>query len=426
MYIIENRVFFTSAKFNLDEKIILRNSELFQSISQNIKIEFSPYWFNRFNNDNEYIKFIFDKNDNLFFERYFSSQVSVDSLIDKIIVKTHPNGISSTEVFFQVRENITKFDDYLDEFSLQYTKILFELVFKINKILEEIALLSFSSNYKYGVLLNNENNISNFISKIFKKKYNENNFIKNLEDSYLLRVHLITQNDNEYFSVNEYYKKNDIKSLECYTKIDNYRFKVTLYWAFALWQTDNIDIAIISKLMDIDAYTMNEIVIYNVAGETYTDLMYSIDFESNNSLKSNELFEMYKVNGYYLQKNKLNELSFNEDVNNFVTLQRDIEKFKMQQETYENSEKKFLEIYNAVETNEKSNANRIIQYILTALTLLTIISVSKDIIEFVKAEFLDEQVGLKIDIFSRSEFLSLLLITIIFLFLKLRQHIRKI
>jgi hypothetical protein len=409
MYIVENRVFYTSAKFELDEKIVLSNLEIFGNIIKDVKISFSPYWFNRFLDENQYIKFSINRENKDFFIDNFNKNKNVEHLIEEIVIKTHPNGITSSEVFFKLdkNENIDFFDDYLDEFSKEYSDSLFNLVYKFNQTLEKLKLLNFSKLYKYGVLIK-ENNIDLF------------------KDSYLLRVHLFTQNDDKYFEIKSNYQINNIKSLESSTKILENKFKATLYWAFALWETNELKLDVMSNLLDIDTYTMNEIVIYNVAGENYNELMFSIDFNSDSNLKANVLFEMYKINAYFLQKNKFNELSFNENVNNFVTSQREIEKFKMQEENYTNSEKKFLDVYNTVESNEKSNANRIIQYILTALTLLTIISVSKDIIEFIKAEFMNEQIALKVGIFSRSEFLSVLLIAIIFLFLKLRQYIKKI
>lgn len=409
MYIVENRVFYTSAKFELDEKIVLSNLEIFGNIIKDVKISFSPYWFNRFLDENQYIKFSINRENKDFFIDNFNKNKNVEHLIEEIVIKTHPNGITSSEVFFKLdkNENIDFFDDYLDEFSKEYSDSLFNLVYKFNQTLEKLKLLNFSKLYKYGVLIK-ENNIDLF------------------KDSYLLRVHLFTQNDNKYFEIKSNYQINNIKSLESSTKILENKFKTTLYWAFALWETNELKLDVMSNLLDIDTYTMNEIVIYNVAGENYNELMFSIDFNSDSNLKANVLFEMYKINAYFLQKNKFNELSFNENVNNIVTSQREIEKFKMQEENYTNSEKKFLDVYNTVESNEKSNANRIIQYILTALTLLTIISVSKDIIEFIKAEFMNEQIALKVGIFSRSEFLSVLLIAIIFLFLKLRQYIKKI
>lgn len=363
MYIVENRVFYTSAKFELDEKIVLSNLEIFGNIIKDVKISFSPYWFNRFLDENQYIKFSINRENKDFFIDNFNKNKNVEHLIEEIVIKTHPNGITSTEVFFKLdkNENIDFFDDYLDEFSKEYSDSLFNLVYKFNQTLERLKLLNFSKLYKYGILIK-ENDTSLF------------------KDSYLLRVHLFTQNDDKYFEIKSNYQINNIKSLESSTKILENKFKATLYWAFALWETNELKLDVMSNLLDIDTYTMNEIVIYNVAGENYNELMFSIDFNSDSNLKANVLFEMYKINAYFLQKNKFNELSFNENVNNFVTSQREIEKFKMQEENYTNSEKKFLDVYNTVESNEKSNANRIIQYILTALTLLTIISVSKDII----------------------------------------------
>jgi len=171
---------------------------------------------------------------------------------------------------------------------------------------------------------------------------------------------------------------------------------------------------------------MNEAIIYNTAANVYTDMLYSIDLAGNKTLRSKDLFMMHITNCYFLQKSKLIELSFNENVNSFVTKQRQIEKFDLQEKNYRQAEKNFLDMYNAVETNEKSGANRIIQYILTALTLLTIVSVSKDIIEFIRAEFSNDHSSLVFQHITRGELLSVLLLLIVLLFISLRKHINKI
>lgn len=428
MYIVENRVFFTCGRLNID-KLSDNKNLIIDKISNFIKIESEQYWFNRFSVNDEYIKFSIAKlDDNNFFNRIFDKNIGIEKLIENVIIKIHSNGITSTELYFKLNNVIKEnFDDFLDDFSTIYTENIFKIVFEINEELEKQEILSFPSQYKYGTLVHNKVSFQNKLKKLFFNMQNENNQIFNeIQDSYLLRVHYFTENLNNYSEIKSFYDSKQIQSKECNVEINKIKFQGTLFWAFVLWSCNKIShIEQISQLLDIDSYTMNEIVIYNVASDTYTNLMYKIDFNANNEIKANDLFEMYKVNGYFLQKNKLSELSFSENVNNFVTEQRKIEKFDMQEQTFINSEKKFLDIYNAVETNEKSNANRIIQYILTALTLLTIISVSKDIIEFIKAEFYNEQ-SLKIDIFSRNEFLALLLICIVFLFLKLRQYINKI
>lgn len=429
MYIVENRVFFTCGKIeNIDKHVILSNLQKFG----NVEFEMKNYWFNRFNDGaEEYLRFTIKKNDN---DDWYGFNVDTNFkkkyMIERFIVKVHKNGVSSTEIFFKLQDdNSDRFDEAIDDFSNSNTKKLFDTVFRINEILEELGILKLPNTYKFGILVDNRHDfINKFTSMIFNKRNsNENENLIKMQDSYLLRVHRLTINEKSYHDIQEKYKTNDTKYIECDVETNNNNFKGTLFWAFVLWNSENTKLLQddFSNLLDIDTYTMNEIVIYNTAGDTYTDLMYEINLNSSSQIKSNDLFEMYKVNGYFLQKNKLAELSFSENVNNFVSSQREIEKFKMQQETFLESEKKFHDVYNAVEANEKTSANRIVQYVLTALTLLTIISVSKDIIEFIKAEFLNEH-SVKIEFLTRSEVLIGILGVIIFLFFILKKIIRKI
>jgi hypothetical protein len=418
MYIVENRVFYTGANLKLKEGLTFENRQLFDNVISNANINQKSYWFNRFNVNNDYIAFEVEKeNNNDFFVQTFNKNLSVDNNIKKLIIKIHPNGISSTEVFFYINEEEAKqvilFDNYLDEFSNSYGYTIFELVFKLNQILETLQIVKFNKQYQYGKLLNGETLISDSTLKV-------------MSDSYLLRVHLFTNDSEKYLEINNAYQDNSAISNQSSLIINDNTFSIQLYWAFVLWNWNDGDISTISQLLDLDSYTMNEIVIYNVVGEVYTELMYSIDFNKKLILSSNSLFDMYKTNAYYLQKNKLLELYFNENVNHYVSSQRSIEKFNMQEETYNNCEKKFFDVYHAVETNEKITSNRIIQNILTTLTLLTIISVATGIAEFIKAKFLNENVNVKIDIFSRVEFIAILTIVVFFLFLQLRQHMRKI
>ncbi|KIM07955.1 MAG: hypothetical protein KU28_04570 [Sulfurovum sp. PC08-66] len=418
MYIVENRVFYTGANLKLKEGLTFENRQLFDNVISNANINQKSYWFNRFNVNNDYIAFEVEKeNNNDFFVQTFNKNLSVDNNIKKLIIKIHPNGISSTEVFFYINEEEAKqvilFDNYLDEFSNSYGYTIFELVFKLNQILETLQIVKFNKQYQYGKLLNGETLISDSTLKV-------------MSDSYLLRVHLFTNDSEKYLEINNAYQDNSAISNQSSLIINDNTFSIQLYWAFVLWNGNDGDISTISQLLDLDSYTMNEIVIYNVVGEVYTELMYSIDFNKKLILSSNSLFDMYKTNAYYLQKNKLLELYFNENVNHYVSSQRSIEKFNMQEETYNNCEKKFFDVYHAVETNEKITSNRIIQNILTTLTLLTIISVATGIAEFIKAKFLNENVNVKIDIFSRVEFIAILTIVVFFLFLQLRQHMRKI
>ena len=141
MYIIENRVFFTCGKMEeFDEQILLNNLEKFG----NIELKTGSNWFNRFNiSETDYLKFIIKKQDN---EDWFNFNVDSDFktkyTIEKFIVKVHKNGISSTEVFFKLKNNSSeKFDEDLDVFSNQNSDKLFEVVFTLNELLAELGII---------------------------------------------------------------------------------------------------------------------------------------------------------------------------------------------------------------------------------------------------------------------------------------------
>lgn len=430
MYLVENRVFYTCGRISvIDQNIILKNIDKFE----NVELENCMYWFNRFNNSEiEYIKFtIKQRNGQEWYDFNVDNNIKENFSIEKFIIKIHKNGISSTEVFFRQKKNYqNKFDNVLNEFSINNTGKLFELVFRLNQILASMGIITFPKKYKYGTLLR-DNNFS--LTRLIPCYRGGNevvltDFIETIDESYLLRIHRVVENSGDYFSILDKYQDDNIMFTGCIIEANQNKYKGSLFWGFCLWEIEGSPERILdnfSEILDIDTYTMNEVVIYNSAGLAYTELIYNIEFSPKTDVNSTDLFEMYKANSYFLQKNKLNELSFCENVNNFVTSQREIEKFKMQEETFLNSERKFYDVYNALEANEKASANRIIQFVLTALTLLTIISVSKDILEFIKAEFLNEQHSTKIDFFTRTEMLSGIFILIILLFFLLRRIIRK-
>lgn len=431
MYLVENRVFYTCGRIvEFPVSLLEKNIEKLG----NIDFSAGSYWFNRFSNgETEYLKFIIKKDLN---SSWYNFNIDIDFstkyTIENFTVKVHKNGITSTEVVFRSADNsLERFDEELDSFSNNNTEKLFEAVYRINEFLEELGIVIFPGIYKYGVLIADSGSVfRNVLGRLsLSRSKRRGSDISNKYDSYLLRIHRIVTDIESYSLIQKKYAAEGIKSVESDVELKSNKYKGTLFWAFVLW-CYNGDTGILtedfSDLLDIDTYTMNEIVVYNTAGNTYTEMMYEIDFNTLTGIRSTDMFEMYKVNGYFLQRNKLEELSFSESVNNFVSSQREIEKFKMQQETFLEAEKKFHEVYNAVEANEKTTANRIIQFVLTSLTLLTIISVSKDMLEFIKAEFLNEQYSLKINFFTRTEVLSGIFLMILVLFFVLRKMIKKI
>lgn len=425
MHIVENRTIYTGAALSFDPSADAEKITFLKDKYKSYSIECNSYWHYRFDKDEMNICFILTDRDII--AGIFGAKCGIEKDIIQLSIKIHNNGIASVETVFNYvyRKNSQKFDSYLDSFSNEHMETIFDLVFDICLSMQSVEMLSFSGDYKFGTTSKLRRNRR--IADFFKKK--ETPLIKNKQmlDSYLLRVHLFCSTKKEYTEIQKSYKNDGMQFNESVIETPDGRFPNTLFWSFVLWLGNpKYNVSAISRLMDIDTYTMNEAIIYNTAANVYTDMLYSIDLAGNKTLRSKDLFMMHITNCYFLQKSKLIELSFNENVNSFVTKQRQIEKFDLQEKNYRQAEKNFLDMYNAVETNEKSGANRIIQYILTALTLLTIVSVSKDIIEFIRAEFSNDHSSLVFQHITRGELLSVLLLLIVLLFISLRKHINKI
>ncbi|WP_172127188.1 hypothetical protein [Campylobacter sp. RM16192] len=128
--------------------------------------------------------------------------------------------------------------------------------------------------------------------------------------------------------------------------------------------------------------------------------MYKIKFLDNKIYKSKYLSEAYRLNNYFLQKNKLFHSFFENSVENCVFHQKTIENFDQKKADYNDAESKFIFMLNALRAKEKSNSDKTIQYVLTFLILFTIISVSNDILQLSNANFLDNH-GISIEIMSR-------------------------
>ncbi|WP_418181155.1 hypothetical protein ACNSOL_05365 [Aliarcobacter lanthieri] len=403
MYIVANMVFYTCGKLDIKKIKSCKNLDQLK-IDSFANYNLKGYWFNRLSeNSYKYIEFDFRNIKNL-----FKKNINTDKEIEKLKIKVHITGITSVEIYFKISNEFkTVFHSYLDEFIKNYSKEIFDLIYDLNIDLNKNNLLNLPENFRFSSLVYNSKNIQN-----------------RLNNSYSFRVHYFTQNRENYEKLINFYNSEKINSKSTIIEVDKDIYDATIYKDSVLWFNEKIDLYELSKLLDIDSNTMNESVIYKKSGELYTDLMYKIDFKKKIQISSNTLIEMHKINSYFLQKCNFTKFNSIENIDNFIDIQKNIEKFDTLKEIFEKSEKNYLDICEAVEANEKAQSGRTVQYILVFLTLLTIISVSQGIIDFINIGFSKEHL-LEISVISRFELVILLLIIVLFMFIKIQKYIKK-
>ncbi|WP_026804215.1 hypothetical protein [Aliarcobacter lanthieri] len=403
MYIVANMVFYTCGKLDIKKIKSCKNLDQLK-INTFTNYNLKGYWFNRLSeNSYKYIEFDFNNSKNL-----FKKDISIDKEVEKLNIKVHLTGITSVEIYFKITNELeSSFHIYLDEFIKNYSKEIFDLVYDLNIDLNINDFLNLPENFRFSSLVYN--------SKIIQNRLNS---------SYSFRVHYFTQNKENYEKIVNFYNSEKIKSKNTIIEVNKDIYDVTIYKDSVLWFNKKIDLYELSKLLDIDSNTMNESVIYKKSGELYTDLMYQIDFKKDIQISSNILIEMHKINSYFLQKCNFTKFNSIENIDSFIDIQKSIEKFDILKEIFEKSEKNYLDICEAVESNEKAQSARTVQYILVFLTLLTIISVSQGIIDFVNIDFSKEHL-LEISFISRVELVILLLVIVLFMFIKIQKYIKK-
>lgn len=409
MYIVGNFVFYTCAKINQKVLSNLDNLNILESeICGNISLE--SYWFSRFDSKKSgYLKFEI-KN----FKNLFNKNLDIDKLIESVFIKVHKDGISSVEIYFNTSSfKTSSFHGFLDTFSQEYSSVIFDFVYELNLNLEKNSILNLSSNYIFATLLE-------------VNRFKNSNFDKNSlnSDSFLFRVHSFTSDTNNYKDIQKFYSKEKIISKQTVVAIEQNIYNCTIFNSSVLWNSEILDKKEISSLLDMDSHSLKESVIYEKSSKIYTEQLFNIDFEASTIIDSNRLFEMHKINSYFLQKSSLDELNYSENIDSFLLFQREIEDFETQEKLFDKSEKNFLDTHFVVEGNEKSKANKVIQYILLFLTLFTILSIGMDIVEFVEVEF-DSSKKLTIDIVSKIEIIFVLVAIIVALFYKTSSYIRK-
>ncbi|OCL81840.1 hypothetical protein [Arcobacter porcinus] len=407
MYIVENLVFYSCAKLDLTN--LKKVDELNSLRSNNFStISLENYWFTRFFlKSNSYLKFEINN-----FKNIFNQGFELDKYIDSLSLKVHSDGITSLEIYFKIDElKIISFDELLDKFTIIYLNRIFELVHKINLDLEEQELLSFSSNYMYATLLNREKN-----KNINIKDLNKNSFS--------FRVHCFLSDTNSCQNIKDFYSNENINSKSTVVAFKDNNYEATIYNSSVLWYSHTLNKENISSLLDLDSLTLKESVIYKKSTQIYTNQLFHIDIESPTIIESIKLFEMHRVNRYFLQKSRLEELNYSENINSFTSIQREIEDFEVQKDIFEKSEENFLEIHEVIENKEKSDASKVIQYILLFLTLFTIFSMGIEIVEFMEVEF-ESKTKINIDVVSKVEITLFLISLVLFAFYKASKYIKK-
>lgn len=401
MYIVANMVFYTCGKLHIEK--ITSNKDLNPlQITKLTDFDLKTYWFSKFyGNSYKYIEFDFKNSEKVF-------KKDIDKKVEKLTIKVHLTGITSVEIYFKLPNKLeSAFDKYLDSFIENYSKEIFDLIYKLNMDLNKNGFLTLPENFKFSTLI-----------------LDKNSSVDSFNNSYLFRVHYFTSDKENYKKISEYYLKEKVKSENTIVEVDEDLYEATIYKDSVLWFSKEIELSEVSELLDIDSNTMNESVIYKQAGELYTDLMYKIDLKKRLQVNSNTLVEMHKINSYFLQKCNFAKLNSIENIDGLVYIQKNIEKFDTLKEIFEKSEKNYLDICEAVESNEKTQSAKTVQYILVFLTLLTIISVSQGIIDFINIDFRKEH-SLEISLISKVELIILLLVVVLFIFFKIHKYIKK-
>ncbi len=398
MYIVLNKVFYTCGKLNIEK---LKNIENLSSLDLG-NATLKNYWFSGTSeNDYEYLEFY-----NFSFNSLFNKNIGIEKNIEKVNLKIHHTGITSIEIYFKLDGKIDfEFEKYPQEFIETYKDELYSIVYDLNIKLNEKAFMEFSLNYKFSTLN---------LKKDLKISSN-----KSLE-----KVHYFIKDKNIYKEIQDFNNNEKIKFDCSIVELNKNIYEATIFKTSILWTGKTFNSFEISKLLDIDSTILNETIIYKEAGEIYTELMYMINFNENLHADSNTLMEMHKINSYFIQKIRFNEILYSEKVDSFVDIQRRIEKTDELTNIFEKSEKNYLEICEVVEENEKSESGKIVQYILVFLTLFTAISVVQGIIDFVSIDFIKSH-NIAIGLISKVELMLGMVALIVFSFIKIRGYIKR-
>lgn len=397
MYIVLNKVFYTCGKLNIEKLKSLDNLSSLNLGEATLK----NYWFSGTNeSDYGYIEF-----NNISYKDIFNKNIGIENSIERLNLKIHITGVTSVEIFFKLEERVDlEFEKYPQEFIENYQEEFYAAIYDFNSKLSEKSYIEFSQNYKFSTL----------------KLKSET---QNIRKKGLSKIHYFTKNREIYDELGDFYQQESIKSGSAKIELGRDIYEATIYKESTLWSSNSFDSYKIAQLLDIDTTILNETIIYKEAGELYTDLMYDIDFNENLIADTNTLMEMHKINTYFIQKIRFNEILYNEKVDYFVDTQRSIEKTDELMDIFEKSETNYLKICEVVQENEKSESGKIVQYILVFLTLFTVISVVQGIVDFVDVDFRKTH-NISIGLVSKIELMIGMIALIIFGFIKIKRYIK--
>ncbi|MCT7529884.1 hypothetical protein [Aliarcobacter cryaerophilus] len=397
MYIVLNKVFYTCGKLNIEKLKSLDNLSSLNLGEATLK----NYWFSGTNeSDYGYIEF-----NNISYKDIFNKNIGIENSIERLNLKIHITGVTSVEIFFKLEERVDlEFEKYPQEFIENYQEEFYAAIYDFNSKLSEKSYIEFSQNYKFSTL----------------KLKSET---QNIRKKGLSKIHYFTKNREIYDEIGDFYQQESIKSGSAKIELGRDIYEATIYKESTLWSSNSFDSYKIAQLLDIDTTILNETIIYKEAGELYTDLMYDIDFNENLIADTNTLMEMHKINTYFIQKIRFNEILYNEKVDYFVDTQRSIEKTDELMDIFEKSETNYLKICEVVQENEKSESGKIVQYILVFLTLFTVISVVQGIVDFVDVDFRKTH-NISIGLVSKIELMIGMIALIIFGFIKIKRYIK--
>ncbi len=397
MYIVLNKVFYTCGKLNIEKLKSLDNLSSLNLGEATLK----NYWFSGTNeSDYGYIEF-----NNISYKDIFNKNIGIENSIERLNLKIHITGVTSVEIFFKLEEKVDlEFEKYPQEFIENYQEEFYAAIYDFNSKLSEKSYIEFSQNYKFSTL----------------KLKSET---QNIRKKGLSKIHYFTKNREIYDELGDFYQQESIKSGSAKIELGRDIYEATIYKESTLWSSNSFDSYKIAQLLDIDTTILNETIIYKEAGELYTDLMYDIDFNENLIADTNTLMEMHKINTYFIQKIRFNEILYNEKVDYFVDTQRSIEKTDELMDIFEKSETNYLKICEVVQENEKSESGKIVQYILVFLTLFTVISVVQGIVDFVDVDFRKTH-NISIGLVSKIELMIGMIALIIFGFIKIKRYIK--
>ena len=397
MYIVLNKVFYTCGKLNIEKLKSLDNLSSLNLGEATLK----NYWFSGTNeSDYGYIEF-----NNISYKNIFNKNIGIENSLERLNLKIHITGVTSVEIFFKLEERVDlEFEKYPQEFIENYQEEFYAAIYDFNSKLSEKSYIEFSQNYKFSTL----------------KLKSET---QNIRKKGLSKIHYFTKNREIYDEIGDFYQQESIKSGSAKIELGRDIYEATIYKESTLWSSNSFDSYKIAQLLDIDTTILNETIIYKEAGELYTDLMYDIDFNENLIADTNTLMEMHKINTYFIQKIRFNEILYNEKVDYFVDTQRSIEKTDELMDIFEKSETNYLKICEVVQENEKSESGKIVQYILVFLTLFTVISVVQGIVDFVDVDFRKTH-NISIGLVSKIELMIGMIALIIFGFIKIKRYIK--